>query len=326
MLVTVAFAGGHLTATRPVVEYGQKAVNAADHPRKDVPAAAAGAPAGGGGADAAFCRPRADTKVFDFESHDPMLATARGVHYLVAGTAGDQRLYRSTDPTDPDSWTLVDGDYLTDRFEFDSLIEVDGRYVAYGNSNVYTAASVATDGWTQRNSFTGFSDLGAYYDEDTGLVHVYYEYGEAAGLSGKKIGHAVSPNGVSNWTVYPPVWTAPDGYGVGDFDVVERNGTIYVFGDYDEHHPRYNVSVWVNDDPYSGFTQLDDHALTHRLGDTQYGDDYGVADPSVARLDDGRFLMLANGYANESAAATLHYYVGDVGENATVPRACGGAA
>lgn len=316
LLVVAAFVGGAAVGVRPVVEYGQQVVNAADHPRDDVPRAADEPYPREPRAGTAFCRPRENTRVFAFESHDPMVARENGTHYLVVGTDTDPSLYRSGSPTNPDSWTLVDADYLTDRFEFDSVVEVDGRYVVYGNGDVYTAESLATDAWTRRNDNTGFRDLGAYYDEETGLVHVYYEYGDAAGYSGKKIGHAVSPDGVTNWTVYPPVWTAPDGYGVGDFDIVERDGVLYVFGDYDPHHPRYNVSVWVNDDPYSEFTRLDDHAVTHRLGETQYDDDYGVGDPTVVRLGDGRFLVLANGYAGPSAPARLHYYVGTIGSDA----------
>lgn len=312
LLVVLASGGGQLTATRPVVEYGQQLFNTADHPREDVPTRADGLPPETAGLHADFRRPEPDNQVFGFESHDPMLAEANGTSYLVVGTDSDPNLYRSNTPTEPGSWRLVDDDYLADRFEFDSLVEIGDRYVVYGNGNVYTARSMTADDWTVRNDNTGFRDLGAYYDEESGLVHVYYEYGSAAGYSGKKIGHAVSPNGVSNWTVYPPVWTAPDGYGVGDFDIVERSDRLYVFGDYDPHHPRYNVSVWVNDDPYSGFTQLDAPAVAPQHGESTASDGYGVGDPSVLRLDNGRYLMLANGYANDTGPSRLHYYVGTI--------------
>jgi len=320
VLVVLASGGGQLTATRPVVEYGQQLFNTADHPRKDVPMGAEGPPPETAGFHVDFDRPEPDNQVFEFESHDPMLAEANGTHYLVVGTDTDPNLYRSETPTKPDSWQLVDDNYLADRFEFDSLISVNGRYLVYGNSNVYTADSLPADDWTVRNDNTGFRDLGAYYDEETGLVHVYYEYGNAAGYSGKKIGHAVSPNGVTNWTVYPPVWTAPDGYGVGDFDIVEHDDRLYVLGDYDPHHPRYNVSVWVNDDPYSDFVQLDEPAVAPHSATAGASDDYGIGDPSLVRLEDGRYLLLANGYANDSGPAKLHTYVGTI-ENESRPAA-----
>lgn len=312
LLVVLASGGGQFAATRPVVEYGQQLFNTADHPREDVPERADGPPPETAGLQADFHRPEPDNQVFGFESHDPMLAESNGTQYLIVGTDTDPNLYRSDEPTEPDSWRLVDDNYLADRFEFDSLIEVGDRYVVYGNSNVYTARSLTADDWTVRNDNTGFRDLGAYYDEESGLVHVYYEYGKAAGYSGKKIGHAVSPNGVTNWTVYPPVWTAPDGFGVGDFDVVERNSRLYMFGDYDPHHPHYSASVWVNDDPYSEFTQLDTPAVAPQSGELTISDGYGVGDPSVVRLDNGRYLMLANGYANDAGPARLHYYLGTI--------------
>ncbi|MUV60671.1 hypothetical protein [Halobacterium sp. CBA1126] len=322
VLVVVTAGGGQFGAARPVVEYGQQLFNTADHPREDVPEGIERAPPETEGLDVEFDRPEPSNQVFEFESHDPMLVEENDTHYLIIGTDTDPNLYRTETPTEADSWRLVDDNYLADRFEFDSLVEVGGRYVVYGNSNVYTAESLAADDWTVRNDNTGFSDLGAYRDEETGMVHVYYEYGEAAGYSGKKIGHAVSPNGVTNWTVYPPVWTAPEGYGVGDFDIVDREGKLYVFGDYDPHHPRYNVSVWVNDDPYSEFVQLDEPAVAPHSAAPGAADDYGVGDPTVKRLENGRYLMFANGHAAETGPARLHYYLGTIeNESRATPQA-----
>lgn len=307
-VLLVALAGAYLLASDPA-SIGENRLGG--YPHAPVPSSAAGPPVQVAGHSVQFTRPSSDTRVFDFWSHDPMLAVENGTYYAIVGSDRRQLFFRSRTPTDPASWQLLDDDYLSRAYEFDSMVAVDGRYVAYADGRIYTTSSLTDDEWVRRSQYRGLRDLGAHYDEETGLVHVYYEYGVHS-QSGTRIGHAVSPDGVTDWTVYPTVWTAPSGYGVGDFEVVERGDRVFLLGDYGPKHPNYDVGVWVNDDYYSPFTKLDRPAVDRRPGGTPSDDAYGIGDPAIARLGDGRYLMLANGHASASARSRLHYYVGTI--------------
>ena len=103
---------------------------------------------------------------------------------------------------------------------------------------------------------------------------------------------------------------------------VVRYGDRYLlFGDYDPDHPRYNVSVWVNDDLYTEFRRLDEAAVEPRGGDGSHADDFGVQDPSLIRVGGGgsgngsngaEYVMFANGHATKSALPRVQHYRGRI--------------
>lgn len=302
-----------LLAASAIVQFG---VFEYSPPSKPIPENISTADANAENYSVAFDRPVNDTQLFPPVTHDAMLVEEAGDYHLIVGTGQNRPQLRYTanaTSSPPFDWLLEDSNYLTTAYEFDSIIQTDDQYVTYSNGNVYTAESVTSDNWTKQKEI-GFRDVGAYYDEAEDVVHIYYEKGETGerGLSGTQIGHAVSPNGVDDWTVYPPVWTAPDGYGVGDYDIVVQDDLVFIFGDYSTHHPRYNVSVWVNDNFYTEFTQLDDPAIGYHPNSSDATDAYGVGDPTLIEYAEGQYVMVANGHATADAKPALHYYTGNI--------------
>jgi len=278
------------------------------------------------GIQATFERTDDDHRILDRAGHDPLIIQNESEDLLlVASHSTKHALYRSN-VTSPSNWAKQDGHYITGPYEnaFDSVVYVDGRYIAYGNNRIYTATpkQTALDNWTKQTT-NEFNDLGAYYDGER--VHVYYEVGHRAKYSGKAIGHATSPNGITNWTRYPPVWTAPEGWGVGDFEVEVVNDTVLLFGDYAKHHPKYEVRVWANDNFYTNFTQLETPAIEPRAENSSYEDDYGVQDVSIAHVDRDKYLMIANGHDHTDMGPALHYYMGTISVNQSSDAKKGGA-
>lgn len=266
-----------------------------------------------------FCRLAANNSLFRFNAHDPLLVRSEsGDLYLIATVEhGQHPLWVATDESGLE-WRMDDRGYLPPEPAYDSIVRVDGRYLVYGNDYVYASDDLATGDW-ERVGITPQNDLGAYYDGER--VHIYYERGDdtTSEFSGSGIGHASSPTGTGNWTVHDPVFTVPGPYGVGDFEVVRTGQWVVIVGDYSTSHPRYEQAVWVGDSFDGNFTMLSRPAI----GPADDGslDGYGVGDPALAALDDGRHLMVANGHPGQDGPAYLHAYVGSVGTGPT-PGAC----
>lgn len=262
-----------------------------------------------------FERNTEGNQILERFSHDAMITKENDTHYLIVGINGKQILYKSQNITNKSSWKLADGNYLKSIHEGDDIIRKQNQLVVHSSYSVYTTNdSIEIDNWTSANvSNYELEDGGIYYDEDEDMYHFYYEKGSKAKNSGIAIGHAVSPNGVDNWTIYPEVWNASDTeYGVGDFDVVEVNNTVVILGDYDRYHPKYSIAVWANSNPYTEFEKMDGFALEPRDSEENFSDDFGVSDPELVRTEDG-FVMFANGHRNNnSASSTLQMYKGDI--------------
>lgn len=268
-----------------------------------------------------------NNKIFDYRTHDPMVIEENNTSYLIVGSEETQKLYKNDNVTDSKSWTLVDGNYLRSIFEADDVVQTDNRTTIYTSSSVYTTTQPITkDNWTRENNsyisknsdiyYDSFGDSGVYYDDINNTYHLYYEKGSKADFSGVAIGHAVSNNGINNWSIYPEVWNSSGSeYGVGDFDIIEKNNTIIIFGDYDKKHPKYSVAVWTNNNPYTEFDKADEFAISPRNSSDSYDDNYGVGDPEVVNIHNDEYIMFANGYKNSSNIAKLHYYNGIIKSN-----------
>jgi hypothetical protein len=255
-------------------------------------------------------------QVFEEFSHDAMITQENDTRYLILGRDGSQDLYSSDSPSEKSSWNLEDGNYLKPVHEGDDIVKQEDKIIVHTSDSVYTTNnSINTDNWTERETEKyDFADSAIYYDEEKDEYHSYYEKGTKSGLSGVSIGHAVSPNGIDNWTVYPEVWNSSDSeYGVGDFDIVELNDTIIMVGDYDKYHPKYNIAVWTNKDPYTEFNMKDEFAISPRESEKNFSDDFGISDAELVETPQDGFIMYANGHDNnETKSATLHMYNGTV--------------
>lgn len=255
-------------------------------------------------------------QVFQEFSHDAMITQEDNTKYLIVGRDGTQDLYSSDSPEDKSSWSLEDGNYMKPVHEGDDIVESGDGKIVHTSSSVFTTNdSLTTDNWTKQNTENySFSDSAIYYDEEKDEYHSYYEKGSKSGLSGVSIGHAVSPNGIDNWTVYPEVWNSSGTeYGVGDFDVVEVNNTIIMIGDYDKYHPKYSIGVWTNKNPYTEFNIKDEPAIEPRESEENFSDDFGISDPELVKTGEDNFIMYANGHDNnETDSATLQMYNGTV--------------
>lgn len=267
-----------------------------------------------------FNRP-GDNKIFDYKTHDPLLIQENNTSYLIVGSEETQKLYKSNNITNRTSWKLVDGNYLRSIFEADDVVQTENRITIYTGSSVYTTNEpIEKDNWTRENNsyiseksvyYDQFGDSGIYYDSINDTYHLYYEKGNKADFSGVAIGHAVSNNGIDNWKIYPEVWNSTGSeYGVGDFDIIKRNNTIIMFGDYDKKHPKYSVAVWTNNNPYTKFKKSNESAIKPRNSSDSYDDNYGVGDPEVVNTNNDEYIIFANGYHNSSNKAKLHYYTG----------------
>jgi hypothetical protein len=259
-----------------------------------------------------FQRTSSDTELFDRHLHDPVLVRGENnTTYLIASEAkqGNQVLY-ATNSSAPTDWTLIDDFYLGNQMAIDDIAYARDRYIAYANSAIYTATNLSHDNWTRAGDVPpGTNDVGAYYDGER--VHIYYEADTQNGSShsGKEIGHATSPDGIGNWTHYPTVFRAPGEYSVGDFEVIIQDDAVLLFGDYSRTHPKYEIRTWANDNFYTNFTMLEDPAIEPRSGNTTYTDDYAVQDGSVMKLQNGSYLLVANGHKSSSAEPRLHSYI-----------------
>lgn len=255
-------------------------------------------------------------QVFQKFSHDAMITQENNTKYLIVGRDGTQDLYSSDSPHDKSSWSLEDGNYMKPVHEGDDIVKNGNKMIVHTGSHVYTTnESLTTDNWTKQEAEKySFADSAIYYDEEKDEYHSYYEKGSKAELSGVAIGHAVSPNGIDNWTVYPEVWNSSETeYGVGDFDVVEVNDTIIMVGDYDKFHPKYNIGVWTNKDPYTEFNMENEFAIEPRESEENFSDNFGISDPELVETEENGFVMYANGHDNnETESATLQMYDGTV--------------
>lgn len=256
-------------------------------------------------------------QIFQKFSHDAMVTDyGNNGKYIIVGRDGKQELYKTRNITNKSSWNLNDGNFLSDIHEADDITKNEDTIIVHTSDSVYTTNnSLSIDNWTKRNvpSYE-FEDSGIYYDSSEDKYHVYYEKGNHRGLSGDAIGHAVSPNGVNNWTVYPEVWNGSNSkYGVGDFDIVEVNNTIIITGDYDKRHPKYNIGVWTNDDPYTKFDMNDNLAIEPRNSNEKFPDNFGISDPELVKMNGDSYYMIANGHnSDETESATLHMYKGTI--------------
>lgn len=260
-----------------------------------------------------FRRPSNDTQLFDRYLHDPTLVRGENdtLYLIAAGWNGSNQVLYSADMSSPTNWELIDGHYLGNEGAIDDIVYANNRYIAYANNGIYTTADLKRDDWTrQADAPPNTNDLGAYYDGER--VHIYYEENrhDVSGPSGKAIGHAISPNGITNWTRYPDVFHVSDEYVVGDFEIIALKRSILVFGDYSRKHPKYEIRIWMNDDPYTDFTLLREPAIEPRNRNTRYTDDFGVQDATVIQLNGSRYLMIANGHDSLNSYVRLHYYIG----------------
>jgi len=265
-----------------------------------------------------FNRSSNTTQLFNRPLHDAVLI--RGSNdslYLIADDerANNQVLY-TTNVSSPTKWELIDNNYLGEVGAVDDVVYTGTRYIAYANNGIYTTKELERDNWTLQRSNPRFTnDLGAYYDGER--VHIYYEADKenVSGPSGAAIGHAVSADGIDNWTHYPPVFRSENEYVVGDFEVHPLNDSFLLFGDYSRKHPKYEVRVWVNDNLYTEFRMLPDPAMTPRSGNTTHTDDYGVQDATITRISNNRYLLITNGHQTESNEVYLHYYIGRISQS-----------
>lgn len=259
-----------------------------------------------------FQRNSENSELLDRYLHDPILIRGGGDNiYLIASEAkkGNQVLYM-TNTSAPTDWELVDDYYFASEKAINDIVHVQNRYIAYANDGIYTSKDIVQDNWTrERTEPPGTSDLGAYHDGER--VHIYYESDlqNYSGPSGKEIGHATSPDGITNWTHYPSVFRASGEYGVGDFEVVNRGDAVLLIGDYSRTHPEYEIRIWTNDNLYTEFTMLERPAIAPRSGDTKYTDDFGVQDGTVLELENDSYIMVANGHASPRSEVRLHFYV-----------------
>lgn len=267
-----------------------------------------------------FSRP-SNATVFHFNSHDPVVVNetgpASGYRLIVHNSSSRRILYRSVGdevPTDAADWipvqSLVNGD--NPGGSIDTMVEVDGTYYAYQDGLVYTAENLTADDWEYRSDTPPGQDPGVYYDAERGLFHLFYETGNRSKHSASAIGHAVSPNGVKNWTVLPPVYNSTNGYDVGDFEIVKQDGLYLVFGDYTRDHPNYSVVVWANDDLYTNFTRVGT-VMGPSANGSATRDSYGVQDADVVRVGpENRYVLFAHGHTGERGARYLHAYPGRI--------------
>ncbi|WP_135363022.1 glycoside hydrolase family protein [Halosimplex halophilum] len=260
-----------------------------------------------------------------YNSHDAVVFddSADAYHLLVHNSNRRRILLRSVEPelpTNASGWEPVE---LTVNGRnpggsIDTAVEVNGTYYAYQDGQVYTSTTLAAEKWTHRSDSPPGQDHGVYYDTATGRFHLFYEAGDREDHSGLAIGHATSPNGVTDWTVRPPVYNTSGRYKVGDFEVVEQDGVYFMFGDYTTDHPQYSVSVWANDDLYTNFTRVDT-VMAPSGNDSATLDGYGIQDADVVRVgSDGRYVMFAHGHTGETGPRYLHTFTGRirVGERA----------
>jgi hypothetical protein len=254
-----------------------------------------------------------DNRVFNYTSHDPISIKTNGTNYLIVATDGKQKLYNTDTPKNQSSWNLIDGNYVFPLFELDDIVIGKNKSIIYSDSTIYVSnSSIKKDNWRTRSS-NDFDDVGAYYDEDQDEYHLYYEKGNKSEFSGQSIGHAVSKNGLNDWKIYPEVWNGSNtDYGVGDFNVIEIEDKILIFGDYNKKHPKYNVAIWSNNNPYTNFEKIDEFAMTPRKSDGEYTDNYGVGDPDILRTNKDEYIMFTNGHSNSSDKSILQSYNGTI--------------
>jgi len=260
-----------------------------------------------------------DSQFLFNNSHDAVvLKRTNGGYSLIVHDFGGWRFLLRTDaatvPRNASEWQIVqnrvNGDH-TGSVSIDSMVRVNGTYYAYQGGVAFVSEDLASERWTRQGRIPG-EDHGVYHDAETGLFHLFYEAGNRSGHSGQRIGHATSPSGVGNWTVYPPVYTPPSGLKVGDFDVVKRNGVYVMFGDYTADHPKYSVSVWVNDNLYTNFTRLG-NVMTPSNESFGTADYYGVQDPDVIENGaTGEYVMFAHGHTGESGPRYMHQFPGQI--------------
>lgn len=258
-------------------------------------------------------RRESNNKVFNYTSHDPISIKKNGTNYLISATEGKQILYKSDTPKNRSSWDLIDGNYLFPLFELDDIAIGKNESIIYSDSTIYVSnSSIEKDNWRTRSS-NDFDDVGAYYDDEEDKYHLYYEKGNKSEYSGHSIGHAVSKNGLTDWKIYPEIWngTKTD-YGVGDFNVIEIDDKIVIFGDYAKKHPKYNIAVWSSSNPYTNFKKSDEFAIKPRNSEKEYTDNYGVGDPDLLKINKGEYVMFANGYKNSNDKSILQLYNGSI--------------
>lgn len=259
-----------------------------------------------------------DSTVFYYNSHDAIIMERPdGGYSLIVHNSNERRLLFGSDmttvPSESGQWqpmtTRVNGD--TSGGSIDTMVRVNGTYYAYQDSSVYLSRNISSEDWTHASDCPPANDHGIYYDDETGLFHLFYEAGNRSEHSGERIGHATSPNGVNNWTIHQPIYTPPAGYKVGDFDIVERNGVYLLFGDYTQDHPEYEVAVWANDNLYTNFTRIGTAMAPSDAGSGTL-DGHGVQDPMVIANGSSRYVLFAHGHTGDTGPRYLHRYDGRI--------------
>jgi len=88
------------------------------------------------------------------------------------------------------------------------------------------------------------SDTGGFYDDETGMWHIYYEAIDVPkSPSGDALVHATSTD-ARQWAKQGIALNASDKpWHTGDADIHELNGTYYIFFDQTENHPRYHIGL-----------------------------------------------------------------------------------
>ncbi|WP_135366162.1 glycoside hydrolase family protein [Halosimplex halophilum] len=269
--------------------------------------------AGDGAVEVNMTRPRDWNVVFQYNSHDPVVFRTSDGPYLLVHVADDRRfLFEGTSsfpgPTGG-SWKPVDADFMSGvtGSSVDTGLRVGDRYYAYRDGRVHVTSDLTADGWTVCNTLSFPRDPGVFYDDATDRFHMFYEAGPKSNHSGAQIGHASSPNGVTNWTVHGPVYTAPPEYGVGDFTVAEHDDRYVILGDYVREHPNYSVAAWTTTALGANLT-FQGTVLEPRRNDSTARDSLGVQDPEIEHLVGDRYAVFAHGHVGRRAPRWLHYY------------------
>jgi hypothetical protein len=251
-----------------------------------------------------------NSAVFDGVGHDNILRRDDNTTYLLSQYSC-VHLYISNKtriPTNKNDWQFVDNgiQYPTKSSgnSVDTMIRVNGTWYAYtgdDGGNVFTSRSL-TGNWNKHSTNKKLNDIGVIYENDT--FHAFYEY-NPSGLSGEKIGHATSPNGITNWTFHQPVYNSTDGYKTGDYEVIKHDGVYFMLADYTREHPNYRIAVFASSSLSRNFTHIG-FAARPFVNDS-IEPEQGIQDPTVL-YDSTRESYVGYAHAHESKRRA-HWFI-----------------
>ncbi len=171
------------------------------------------------------------------------------------------------------SWTQVSASIAGDADQFeDHIVLPDGTFVLYqsptpdGGTSVWTGTEL-TD-LTKQGTPIPEPDGGVFYDRDTGTIHIYTEdQDHTTGPGADKLSHWTTPDDdlLDATKRRDAVDVREKPWHTGDPDIIEIEGTYYMFTDNTTNHPNYRIATLRSDNLYD-WSIIQENSTPQRSG------------------------------------------------------------